>query len=404
VRRPFPENEEMGGIALEHKLPVSGNFSGRSSRDGGFDSLDYRPSLHQQEKKGDSLSQLFEQKYHINRRVLFSFIALVLLQTLVGTLYKISQTGSHYAYSTFAAFSIAEFIKLAISLTLYTKERPNHESFKEALVATCVSLTKSGLVFKIAMLAALYFANNQLAFVLFLRADPASINLLKAGSSAITALVWCIFMGRVVSQEQWITIAMQVCGLIVVQYDACKGQTVLAASDYGLIFLSVLITATCGVWNEQQLKTMPLSLHEQNMVLYAFGALLNGAGHHVKANLDPHFPRFFEGYSALSVCVIIVNACFGVVVTAVYKYSNAIIKTLASAVTTVVLTVISMLFFGLHVTIVSGAGCVSVMLAVMLYTLTPSSDNGALLDVKTRTKIAVGAAAVLCALLRLIFL
>ena len=98
-------------------------------------------------------------------------------------------------------------------------------------------------------------------------------------------------------------------------------------------------------------------------------------------------------------CVIAVNACFGIVVTAVYKYSNAIVKTLASAVTTVVLTVVSLLFFGLKVTIVSGTGCVSVILAVMLYALTPNSDVQAKLDVRTRKALAAGVVAVFCGVL-----
>jgi len=182
-------------------------------------------------------------------------------------LYKVSQTESRYAYSTYAAFTLAEIGKLVISMTLYAKERPKHQSLAQAIQATRVSLKKPGLVFKIGTLAVLYFANNQLMFLLFLRADPASINLLKAGSGAITALVWCICMGRVVSQQQWIAIAIQACGLVVVQYDACKGQTVLAASAYGWILVSVLITAMTGVWNEEQLKTMPLTLHEQNIVI-----------------------------------------------------------------------------------------------------------------------------------------
>jgi len=203
-------------------------------------------------------------------------------------------------------------------------------------------------------------------------------------------------MGRVVSQQQWIAIAIQACGLVVVQYDACKGQTVLAASAYGWILVSVLITVVTGVWNEEQLKTMPLTLHEQNIVMYGIGVVLNGAGHHLKTYLDPGFPRFFEGLTALSMCVIAANACFGLVLTAVYKYSNAIVKTLASAVTTVVLTVVSVLFFGLEVTFVSGAGCISVILAVMLYALIPSTDNEARLDVWTRKRIAAGVAAIVC--------
>ena len=382
----------MDSIPLQQKFPVLADSTDRSiDAKSDTNCLDDRLP-HQQDK----LWHQRQQQSFVDRRALFPLIALVVLQTMSGTLYKVSQTESRYAYSTYAAFTLAEIGKLVVSMTLYAKERPKHQSLAQAIQATRVSLKKPGLVFKIGTLAALYFANNQLMFLLFLRADPASINLLKAGSGAITALVWCICMGRVVSQQQWIAIAIQACGLVVVQYDACKGQTVLAASAYGWILVSVLITAVTGVWNEEQLKTMPLTLHEQNIVMYGIGVVLNGAGHHLKAYLDPGFPRFFEGLTALSMCVIATNACFGLVLTAVYKYSNAIVKTLASAVTTVVLTVVSVLFFGLEVTFVSGAGCISVILAVMLYALIPSTDNEARLDVWTRKRIAAGVAAIVC--------
>lgn len=388
----------MEGIPLKQKFPPildSSDVSvdGVSSNDNSFN---FRRN-HPQDYRKLSEHQLHQKQSHfVDRRAFVSLIALVALQIVAGTLYKVSQKDQRYAYSTYASFTVAELGKLAISFTLYTKELPKQQSLVQGLRTTCTSLKKPGLVFKIATLAALYYANNQLMFLLFLRADPASINLLKAGSSAITALIWCIFMGRVVSHQQWIAIMLQACGLIVVQYDACKGQTVLAASAYGWILLSVLITAVTGVWNEQQLKTIPLTLHEQNIVMYAIGVLLNAAGHHVKVLVDPRFPRFFEGYTFLSLCVIAVNACFGIVLTAVYKYSNAIVKTLASAVTTVVLTVISSIFFGLAVTIVSGAGCVSVILSVILYALNPSPDNDVLLDVNTRKRIAAVVAMAMC--------
>lgn len=111
---------------------------------------------------------------------------------MVGTLYKVSQMGSRYAHSTSVAFKIA---KLAISLTLHANERPKQQSVMQAFRARCDSLKKPQLVFRIAAPAGMYFTNYQLTFLLFLHADPASINLLKAGSSAIS-------MGKVVSQQQ----------------------------------------------------------------------------------------------------------------------------------------------------------------------------------------------------------
>lgn len=64
------------------------------------------------------------------------------------------------------------------------------------------------------------------------------------------------------------------------------------------------------------MKTLPLGLHEQNMVLYAGGSALNLLGHAFKKAADPDgFPGFFHGYGALPVGVVLVNACFGVTVT-----------------------------------------------------------------------------------------
>jgi len=285
---------------------------------------------------------------------------------MVGILYKVSQVGSRYAFSTFAAFTMSEFVKLGISASLYAKDRKEQQGLAAAFRETYSSLTPRH-VSKIAILSAMYFSNNQLTFFLFLRADPASINLLKAGSSAITAMIWTVFMGRAVSQQQWLAIGLQVCGLVVVQYNPCTQQALLALSAYLWILFSVFLTSFSGVWNEKQIKTMPLSLHEQNMIMYTFGALFNGLGHASMANIDHGFPRFFEGLTFLSFGVIAVNSCFGVVVTAVFKYSNAIVKTLASAVTTVLLTAISFMFFGFPLTIVSAAGCTSTILAVFLY-------------------------------------
>ena len=211
----------MDSIPLQQKFPVLADSTDRSiDAKSDTNCLDDRLP-HQQDK----LWHQRQQQSFVDRRALFPLIALVVLQTMSGTLYKVSQTESRYAYSTYAAFTLAEIGKLVVSMTLYAKERPKHQSLAQAIQATRVSLKKPGLVFKIGTLAALYFANNQLMFLLFLRADPASINLLKAGSGAITALVWCICMGRVVSQQQWIAIAIQACGLVVVQYDACKGQS-----------------------------------------------------------------------------------------------------------------------------------------------------------------------------------
>lgn len=305
-----------------------------------------------------------------------SLACLVALQVTVGLVYKLSQKkSSSYSYSTFSALAIAESVKFGISAALHHRfRRPS---------ADRIPVTKHDIVpngassnyWKILALALMYCINNQLTFSIFLTADPASINIFKSGSTIITAAISCMLLGRYVTWPQWAAILLQVTGLFVTQYDACKSQMVLPVATYTLLSVSVSITALSGVWNEHQLKTLPLSLHQQNMVLYAGGFVFNAAGHVLKSRLSTNVPGFFSGYDGASIAVVAVNACFGVVVTAVYKYADSIMKCLANAVTTVLLLGLSWLMFDLqlHATIL--AGCVTVVVAVGLYSTTPPTTE-----------------------------
>lgn len=290
---------------------------------------------------------------------------LICLQVLVGVLYKVSQSQSKYAYSTLSVMTLAEAGKFVISASLHFVQAPK-SSHMEHTVWSCNLCTLTH-VSKISLLALLYFINNQLAFSLFLWADPASINLLKAGSSLITAVIWCIFMGQLITLNQWAAIALQVLGLIVVQIDACKGMLLMSPLTYAAIGVSAVITALSSVWNEQQLKSIDMTLHEQNMVLYLGGVILNVFGFLYMKLHDPVYPSFFQGYTLVTACIIAVNACFGVVVTAVYKHADAVLKTLASAITTVALLLLSFAFFGLQFNINRVCGCAVVVIAVAQY-------------------------------------
>ena len=309
---------------------------------------------------------------------------LVTLQVLVGVLYKVSQTGSSYTYSTYSALAMAEAAKFGISASMRVQQQ--RSGIKASHHAPTTARSKLSASQRILALALMYFVNNQVTFALYLRADPASINMLKSGSSILTALVWCVCMGRLISIPHWAFIVLQVTGLFLTQYDSCKDGLLLTQPVYAAIAGSVLITAASGVWNENQLKTLPLGLHEQNMVLYAGGFALNLLGHAFRKAADPDgFPGFFHGYGAMSVGVVLVNACFGVTVTAVYKYADAVMKTLASAVTTVVMMVASAAFFGMRPTATNVAGCITVVIAVALYSTTPqNAKHVTVLDVKKK--------------------
>ena len=267
------------------------------------------------------------------------------------------------------------------------------------------SLVSVGLFRHMASLAFLYFVNNQLSFVLLMTLDPATISLFKACSTILAAvMLWCCFARDILSL-QWLALLMQIVGMLVVLYDPNRGLRGVAASlaSYLLLILSVSITAVCSVWNEFVVKSYAANLMAQNVVLYALGTLYNvlyfaygpdlyhADGHvhshaelhgtlHVLSNATamdaapawsddsaPTSVGFFSGYSVLAVLVIVANSVMGLVITAVYKYADAVVKTFATACATAVLFVLNVLFFHLPLRVDAMLGVCIVFLASAVY-------------------------------------
>ena len=294
--------------------------------------------------------------------------ALVILQTTGSLVYRVSQTSSRYAFSTFAALAVAEAFKLAIIVAFYLRN-PVHDSHLGLTLEHCKPRRHWLHSLEILALAAAYCANNQLMFYIFLRADMASVVMFKSTSSFVVALLRSALMREWLTGNQWRAIVAQICGLVVTQYNVCDASTTLAHTTYAMLATSVFISAFTSVWNERQLKRAPLSMHAQNMIMYSGGCVFNVIGHYATALSDATSPGFFHGYNAATVGVVLVNACTGVAITAVYKFADAVMKSLALSLVTVVVTLLSWALFGLQLNPVNASGCIVVALSVYTYSV-----------------------------------
>ena len=101
---------------------------------------------------------------------------LVTLQVLIGVLYKVSQTGFSYTYSTYSALAMAEAVKFGISASM--RVRQQRSGIKASHHEATTARSKLSASQRILALALRYVVNNQVTFALYLRADPASINML----------------------------------------------------------------------------------------------------------------------------------------------------------------------------------------------------------------------------------
>ena len=237
------------------------------------------------------------------------------------------------------------------------------------------------LILHVAGLAGLYCLNNQLTFLLFRLVDAASISLFKSWSTAIAAiLLWTLF-ARPIAALQWASILLQIIGLIVAQYDPRASTATHSEGSYAVLLLSVCITAVCSVWNEQVVKRYHTSLHLQNAVLYSFGTCLNLAAFlylpaSIISGAGPAVP-FFEGYTAAALGVVACNSVLGLVITAVYKYADAVVKTFATASATVALLLISSVFFAFPANLHVYMGIAVVFIASYIYFVAATLDTSA---------------------------
>ena len=307
---------------------------------------------------------------------LLAFFSLLAIQTGVALLFKLSQRNGKYSFSPGSAQTTAELCKLCISVALFrrdTRSPVDGESAAPSSMSVLLALQKQvdkRLLLHTGGLALLYGFNNQLAFALFRMADAASVTLIKSASSVVSAILLWLLLARPIAALQWIAIVLQVLGLWVVQYDACKHAVLLPLPVYLALFASLLISSGAGVWNEHVLKTFQVSMHAQNCCLYAFGILINLAVFcfvEERSALMPLSSAYFYGYNAAAVGVILCQAVLGLVVTAVLKYADMVIRCAASACSVSALYAVNVLFLGWVVNWTYCAGCAVVFLSTYLY-------------------------------------
>lgn len=310
-----------------------------------------------------------------------SAMALIMIHTSINVVYKTSQIkGGGYSFSSSGSLVVSELVKLCISIMgIHHFDTPQEKALFFAYLPTAAksylpfpglarvpnTAGRQGLIRAVFGLAALYAMNNNLAFRLFTLADPATISLFKSMTSFTTAIVMFLFLRRPIWRVQWFAVLFQCAGLVVFQYDPCKGTPIYSFSTYLLLFTAVMITTVSSVWNDHVLKSSDLSLNGVNALLYFFGACLN-----LLFFLREHAlggPGFFDGYTTQAMLVIFFNSIIGIAVTLVYKFGDALVKTFASAITAVLLLIISSMFFGLQANIVTWTGGLITVLATYMY-------------------------------------
>ncbi|KAK9435766.1 UDP-galactose transporter [Metarhizium brunneum] len=340
----------------------------------------------------------------------YSAAALVLIQVGIGVVLKAAQTDNHYAFSPSSSVTISEFLKMLLAMGFfyrewaakvaqnagraylpistsddsvplrYEMERPLEENDKQREMGDeapqqnglCVERSfltamrkevSTDIAFGLGLLSLFYVLINNLVFVSYQVADPATISLTKSGVTGITALVLMFTLDTKITGTQWLAIVLQVCGLLVTQYDPTAGG-VYSVGVYLLLIFQVFLSAVSGVVNQGLLQASNASLHASNIILYGSGAWSNLLCHVLLRATKPDEPGFFEG--------ILLLASLAPLNPNDEADANAIVKCLATAIATAILIFLSPMFFGTTFNFLIVPGSIVVFGASWLYAMNPT--------------------------------
>lgn len=172
-------------------------------------------------------------------------------------------------------------------------------------------------------------------------------------------------------------IFIQVFGIIPVIMSRESGNHL----DYESTHMALMVFAICmasvnTVYNAKVVKELTLPIAIQNTILYSFGVIINLI-FYLCSKTDPsNNQHFFYGYKNPGVILLLVlNSFVGIVITVIYKYGDAVLKTLTGPLSSAILVYLSYIFFDMSLDIVKAAGAAVVVVDTLLYLSLPSAPK-----------------------------
>jgi UDP-galactose transporter len=237
---------------------------------------------------------------------------------------------------------------------------------------------------KIAVPSMLYLLQNTLLYVALSNLSAPMFQVTYQSKLLTTALVSVVMLQRRYSVKQWACLTALGFGVAIVVLGAQETKDE-ASSDkpgqslsVGLVAVSIacLSSALAGVYFEKVLKKSttnekgeqkkPVSLWMRNIQMAFFSviiALMNG----FRASGADAAKPFMHGFTFWVWVVVFLQAGGGLLVAAVIKYADNVLKGMATGVSVVTSTACSMVLFGTPLTGQFAVGAIFILISVYLF-------------------------------------
>jgi len=251
----------------------------------------------------------------------------------------LAQTGGHW--NSQSGVIVQELIKGTIcALVLLRGGGP------QALRA---ALRPSPEALKVAVPALLFLAQNNLQFLAAKHLDATTFAVLFQLKTLFTALLSVLVLGKKLGPVRWIALFILVGGAACMVLDQDEPAGGADAGERSVTTGLVAVVTCCafsglsGVYFEKILKDSAVSLVARNVQLACLSCLIGLATWRQSGGAPS---EFFSGYRPCVWLAICNNALGGLLVAAVVKYADNILKNFANTLAIVNTTVVSTAFLG----------------------------------------------------------
>lgn len=231
--------------------------------------------------------------------------------------------------------------------------------------------------------AVCYTVQKNLLFVAITELSPAVFQILFQGKILTTALFSYAVLGKTFSLRQKVAMVILFVGCCLVQLSTMSNQTDDKSSHFGLkgliaILVACMTSGFSAVYLERAIKGMgieggekPYAVWVRNIQLSTFGLIsaMLGAFIEDKARIDKG--GLLRGFTLTVWATVLTSSFGGLLVALVMKYADNMYKTLATSVAIVLTSILSVLFFGLSISLMFLIGATLTLYAVHLYSSKP---------------------------------
>lgn len=317
--------------------------------------------------------------------VFISYMALFINQGLLVTATK--NKDNKFDYNPITVVLMTETLKLLIALGIYLQSNSVGKLIRD------IEQNKN-IMLKYFVPSFLYCVYNNLTFINLTSYDPTTYFLLLQFRVVVTGVVFQFLFKKILSRIQWVSLILLTFGCIVKQMGHAtkndKKSVQSAEEDFtkyintGLLLILVQVFASCfaGVYNEFLLKEKNnnVDIMLQNAFMYIDSIVCNVLllQFYVPSSQSTGGVMEALSFKALSavfhwkvMLIMLNNAMIGIVTSLFLKSLNSILKAFASALELMFTGILSWIFFGIPLDILTVFSIGIVSLATWLYSQNP---------------------------------